>query len=256
MRKTIVIGIDGGSWVYIDKWIKQGLLPNIARCREKGSWGVLKPCLPPVTSPNWKCYSTGLNPGKLGQFGWERIDTQKRKVILPRSYLYEGKEIWDYLSMAGKKVGVVNMPTMHPPKKINGFVISGGPDALEYNFTYPKELEKELKAKYDYRVLPENSSLLDQGDPTVIKELLRLIELRFEVALDLMKKHDLDLLHVTIYLINVLQHFYWDDDNVLKAWKLIDQGVGKLLEAYPDHHYVFMSDHGTNKIKFKFISNK
>ncbi|MFW6121196.1 MAG: alkaline phosphatase family protein, partial [Petrotogales bacterium] len=72
--RVIVIGLDGAHFELIEPWLKKGELPNIKKCIEEGVSADMEVCLPPVTSPNWKCYSTGLNPGKLGIFWWENID--------------------------------------------------------------------------------------------------------------------------------------------------------------------------------------
>jgi predicted AlkP superfamily phosphohydrolase/phosphomutase len=53
--KAIVIGLDGASFELIEPWIEEGVLPNIKRIREKGVYGGMMSCLPPVTAPNWKC---------------------------------------------------------------------------------------------------------------------------------------------------------------------------------------------------------
>ena len=62
--KAIVIGLDGASFKLIKPWIEEGVLPNIRKVIEKGVYGDMRSCLPPVTAPNWKCYSTEKNPGE------------------------------------------------------------------------------------------------------------------------------------------------------------------------------------------------
>jgi len=250
--KIIIIGLDGGSWNYIQQWIDQGKLPTFKKLQAQGIWGVQQSQLPPVTSPNWKCYSTGLNPAKLGVFWWENIDVKKRKIYIPSSQSFAGKGIFDYLSDAGKRVGVINMPTTYPPHKINGLMVSGGPDAMESGYTYPEALEKLLKTKFNYRVLPQNISFMKKDAGEVIDEIYRLIDVRFKVAEYLLNQGNFDFFQVTIYLINVLQHYHWGDEKVFKAWQIIDRGAAKLLEKFPDETFIFMSDHGTNEIKVKF----
>lgn len=252
MKKIIVIGIDGGSWNYIQKWIDQNKLPTFKKLQQGGAWGVLKSQLPPVTSPNWKCFSTGLNPAKLGVFWWENIDLNNRKIYIPSSQSFHGQEIFDHLSEAGKRVGVINMPTLYPPHQINGLMVAGGPDAMETNFTYPEALEKVLKQKYNWRVLPANISYMKKDADEVIEEIYRLIKVRFQAAEFLLKEGNFDFFMVVTYLINVLQHYHWGDEKVFKAWQIIDKGVGKLVEQFKDYTFLFMSDHGTNEIKVKF----
>jgi len=251
-KKVIVIGIDGGSWNYIQKWIDEGRLPNFKKLQQGGTWGILRSQLPPVTSPNWKCFATGRGPAKLGVFWWENIDLEKRKIYIPSSQSFKGKEIFDYLSEAGKRVGVINMPTLYPPHKINGVMVAGGPDALESQFTYPESLEKLLKSKFGWRVLPHNISFMKQNADEVIEEIYRLIRVRFEAAEFLLKEGSFDFFMVVTYLINVLQHYHWGDEKVFKAWQIIDQGIGNLLEKFSEYTFLFMSDHGTNEIKVKF----
>jgi len=251
-KKIIVIGIDGGSWNYIQPWIDEGKLPTFKKLQQAGAWGVLKSQLPPVTSPNWKCFSTGLNPAKLGVFWWENVDVKNRKIYIPSAESFSGKEIFDYLSDAGKRVGVINMPTLYPPHKINGLMVAGGPDAMESNFTYPEALEKMLKTKFNWRVLPQNISYMEKDADEVIEEIYRLIKIRFEAAEFLLNEGDFDFFMVATYLINVLQHYHWGDDKVFKAWQIIDEGVGKLVDQFTDYTFLFMSDHGTNEIKVKF----
>ncbi len=253
--KVFVIGLDGCNWEILDKLIKKGDLPNIARIKKEGARGSLESCLPPVTAPNWKCYSTGKNPGKLGVFWWESIDCAKKKVSVPTSYSFKSGEMWDRMSREGKRVAVINMPTTYPPKRINGFMISGGPDSLESGFTYPKELEGRLKKEFGYRALPKRVSLLESGNREVIEEVRAAIRTRFEVAKALLAEADYDFAHLTIYLINVLQHFFWDDDCVRKAWRDIDRGIGELMEQFKEADFLFMSDHGSNRIKVKFNIN-
>jgi predicted AlkP superfamily phosphohydrolase/phosphomutase len=112
--KTVVVGLDGAAFELIDPWIGEGALPNIARIKREGVWGDMRSVLPPVTSPNWKCYSTGKNPGKIGIFWWENIDWHNRKVYYPVARKLENKEIWDYMGEAGMKVGVLGMPQRKP----------------------------------------------------------------------------------------------------------------------------------------------
>ena len=250
--KLIVIGLDGAHFELIEPWLENGDLPHIKRCIEDGVSSDMEVCLPPVTSPNWKCYSTGKNPGKLGIFWWENIDLERRKVYYPHERKNMHKEIWDYLSDAGYKVCVIGTPLTYPPKKVNGVMISGGLDSAEEEITYPAELEKELKEKYGYRVHPEHGIQTDREKSA--EEILELIELRFRVALDLIKRGKFDFVQITTFYINVLQHFLWDDDKTKRAWKIVDKYVGRLMEE-KDVNLIFMSDHGSNKIDTAFNIN-
>jgi len=251
MRKNIVIGLDGANWNLIEPWIKKGELPNLKCLRENGCWGVSISQLPAVTCPNWKCYSTGKNPAKLGVFWWERVDREKKKLVGYDSRSFKSLEIFDYISKERLKVGVVNMPTTYPPKRLNGFMIAGPPDSAYNGYTFPKSLEQDLKRKYNYRVYPKVHISSREDIEKYFDEILSIIDLRFKVARDLLK--DVDFLHMSIFYINVLHHFFYNEEPVRQAWKLIDRNIGEFLQG--NHNIILMSDHGTDEVDTSFYIN-
>ena len=78
--RTVVVGLDGASWRLLDPWIAAGDLPNLAALRNSGSWAETESCLPPVTFPNWKCYSAGKDPGGFGVFWFEHVDLEAGEI--------------------------------------------------------------------------------------------------------------------------------------------------------------------------------
>lgn len=251
MKKTVVIGLDGACWDLIEPWIKDGDLPNIQFLKENGCFGDLESQLPSVTCPNWKCYSTGKNPGKLGVFWWLRVDKKDKKFLGFNSNSFKSLEIFDYISNMGLKVGVVNMPTTYPPKKLNGFMISGPPDSADSKYTFPEDLEDVIKRKYNYKVHPENQISSREDINKNFKEIIHLIDLRFRVAKDLIRS--VDFLHVSIFYINVLQHFFYNEEPTKQGWKVIDKNIGEFIQE--DSNLLIMSDHGIHEIDTVFYIN-
>lgn len=259
-NKTIVIGLDGGNWELLDKLVKKHDdldLPNISQLKKEGAWGDMKSCLPPVTFPNWKCYSTGKNPGKLDVYWFEKVDKKKQTINIINSRAFHAEEIWDYLGENGYSCGVINMPTTFPPKKINGFMICGGPNTRvkEYRripsgYTYPRQLEKELQ-KRGYNVHPKNIPTSKDDTGKEIDEILQLLRDRFTLAKA--KLEEVEFLHVTLFYLNVLQHFFWTGEPTKRAWKIIDKQIGDLMEK--DVNIILMSDHGCAKIHTVFNIN-
>jgi len=162
--------------------------------------------------------------------------------------------LWDYLSENGMKAGVINMPLTYPPKQINGFMIAGGPDAPDGNYTYPRELESRLRREFKYKVHPVVRSNWWRS-PEAIKKVFALMENRFKVARTLAKEYKLDFLHLTIFYINSLHHDLWNDENVEQAWELLDRNIGALINDFKGSNVIIMSDHGTNEIKQVFYIN-
>lgn len=258
--KVIVIGLDGASFELIEPWIEEGVLPNIRKVREKGVYGDMRSCLPPVTAPNWKCYSTGKNPGKFGIFWWENIDAKNKRVYFPQDRTKFHQELWDMIGEKGK-VASINMPTTYPPKKVNGFLISGPPDSPEDKFFYPdtNTMQKILE-DFGYKIRPESEDLLRSGSKKnqeeVVEEIKEIIRTKFNLAHKMLKEEKPIFLHLTIFYINVLHHFFWDGEYTKEAWKRIDEKIGGFLDDFGDEYtFFFMSDHGSNKITAVFNIN-
>lgn len=262
MSRTFVVGLDGASWRLLDPWIEAGELPNIASLRETGVWAEHRSCLPPVTFPNWKCYSSGKDPGGFGVYWFERVDLAEGEITTADSRDYRTAEMWDYLNDAGLSTGVVNMPTMYPPREIDGVLVCGGPAtnegeyrSIESGYTHPEEIADYLEAEFDYRVHPEPLISSNDERGAEVEAILSLLDARFEVALDLFEREELDFMHVTLFYLNVLHHFFWDDTPTKRAWTLVDEWLGRLAEL-EDTNLVVVSDHGSASTTTEFYINE
>ena len=252
MKKTIVIGLDGANWDLLAPWIEKEELPNLKYLKDNSCWANSVSQLPTVTCPNWKCYSTGKNPGKLGVFWWEQVDREKKKLLsVCKSDLFDSLEIFDYIGNSGFRVGVINMPTTYPPKKVNGFMISGHPVVEERDYTYPRSLEKELKEKYNYRINPVSQTDTAENVRKAAEEIYSLIDLRFRVGMDFLK--NVDFLQITVFYINILQHFLFDEEATLKGWRIIDRNIGNFIDN--KYNIILLSDHGIHRVYRTFYKN-
>lgn len=255
MASTLVIGLDGANWGLIKNWLIEGRLPNINRIRNEGIYAISKSEYPPVTCPNWKCYSTSKNPGELGVFWWERIDMENQEITFPNSTTFRSAELWDYFGDADRSWFSLNMPTTYPPREIpNGDLVAGGPLCDDNGYTSDSNLERILESEFNYRVRPEQSLTSAHGSDEKVQSILDLIAIRFDVLEWYLDEHDPEFAHVTTFLLNVLQHYFWRDDPVREAWELIDQRIGRILND--DTNVILMSDHGCSPINTVFHVNQ
>ncbi|PSP77575.1 nucleotide pyrophosphatase [Halobacteriales archaeon QS_4_69_225] len=248
--RTVVVGLDGGHFELIQPWINDGKLPNIERAIETGISADLNSVLPPVTSPNWKSYATGKNPGKLGIFWWENIDVENERVYYPTERKNDHTEFWELIGEK-ESAGIVGVPTTYPPKPVDGFVISGAPDGENSDYTHPESLESELEESFDYAVTKRNR--LSVNREAAVEEILKLIDSRFRVAKELADEHDVAFLQVTTFYLNSLHHFLWDNEATLEGWQIADEHLGDFLDE--DCNLVLMSDHGSTEIETVFNIN-
>ena len=259
----LVIGLDGATWNLLKPLIDAGELPTIKQLIKNGLCDKLESSIPPVTVPAWKCYSTGTNPAKLGVYTWVGLDIKNKKSNVYNSKLFKGDDLWDYLGRKEYKVGVINMPGTYPPKPVNGFMISGLPANEPDEYTYPQSLKKELVKNYDYKLHPSTMLKIDvTNEKITLDEIKELIKLRFKIA----KKYinTVDFFHLTIFYIDIVQHFMWkymenggEHKNAIRdAWKIIDQEMGDLISCIDKDCNIFlMSDHGFTKQVVTFYIN-
>jgi len=248
--QTVVFGLDGAGFELIEPWLDAGELPNVKQAVETGISGDLRSVMPPVTSPNWKTYATGKNPGKIGIYWWENVDVEERRVYYPTERKSVNTEFWEIIGEEDS-AGVIGVPTTYPPKSIDGFLVAGAPDGSNEGFARPPELEKRLREEFGYRVLKRNR-LADDIDAAAA-EIHDLIDLRFTVAKRLFEEWDVPFLQVTTFYLNSLHHFLWDHEHTLEGWKIVDEHLGAFLDEGYD--IVLMSDHGSNEVQTVFHIN-
>lgn len=261
MVKVLVIGMDCGSWNVIQPLVNQGKLPTFKRLMENGVWGNLRSCEYFFTSPAWKCYSTGKNPGKLGAIGWWDFDKNNRKISLVSSNSFRSRELWDILGEHGFESGIINMPLTFPPRPIKGILVTGPPHPEE-GCTYPPELEKEIKQD-GFRINPRFDLIIDRDK--AIPEIAEIIKKCLDVGQKLIKKYDLTFFQLVVFHTDEIQHHFWKEMEqgdskygkvIEECWKLVDSGIHKLLDSVNEDCYVFlMSDHGATASKGAFKLN-
>jgi predicted AlkP superfamily phosphohydrolase/phosphomutase len=254
MVDSIVIGLDGANWALLEPWLDEGDLPNIERLHERGVAADLESCLPPVTCPNWRCYSTGKNPGKLGVYWWEAIDTRERSLSTPTSRSFRSANYWDYLAADGVSTGVVNLPMTYPPLPMDdGFLVAGGPGSEQTAYTTPTSLGDELDSR-GYRLHPD-SPVTSKSDRHAATDVVDLIDERLTTFRRLLDDRDVDVAHLTVFYINVLQHYFWRGTPTAEAWQVIDEHIGAIRETHPEATLYLVSDHGCAAIDTVFYVN-
>ncbi|MFC2169744.1 alkaline phosphatase family protein [Acidobacteriota bacterium] len=144
--KVVVIGLDGADFSLIRPWLEDGTLPNIRKVFKNGISGPLKSCFPPASSPAWKCFSKGQNPGKLDVYSFRKSSCDSYTPYIVNSRSFPDEEIWDFIGKHGYKSGVLFMISTYPPKAVNGFMVTGILTPSERSdFSYPKKLKKSIK---------------------------------------------------------------------------------------------------------------
>jgi len=244
---TFVLGIDGGSWRILNSLD----LPAFDRLTAGATTGTLRSTYPPITFPAWKCYSTGKNPGQLGVFGFSNFDREQRTNRGNDASDFDSAEMWDYLSSAGNRVGVVNMPTTYPPHDLNGVMIAG-PNAGEDGYVTPENREKEIEELGYQRLTSGHRLAFKSGGNKAVSAAEEIIGSRFDVTRKLLQRESFDFFHLTLYCTDTIQHYYWNKPELADVYTRIDQQLNTLLDTLAEDdkewNVVLVSDHGFQPI--------
>ncbi len=262
MKKVFIVGFDGAPYKEIKEWIEKGELVFLSKMARVGAFGKLKSIIPPFTMLAWPVIFTGKNPAKIGPFLYKSNKKGFDPEFFAESQLINSTDIktwtlWEWVSHFGGKVGIMNVPMTYPPKKVNGFFVTGAltPKNAE-NFTYPDNLKENLK---DYIIDLEFSEGIGKADKILNKKKLRedfenLVNNRRQATLNLLKKYNPDFFMINFKEVDDFMHYFWDDKGaILDYLRKIDKTLSSIYEQQKPDYVMVISDHGFSKAPSKYF---
>jgi predicted AlkP superfamily phosphohydrolase/phosphomutase len=271
-KKIMIIGLDGVPLDIIQRWGQRGHLPTLQDLMAGGAVGQLASTMPPTSGPSWSSFVTGMNPGKTGiyDFLYRREGTYHFPPV--NASLRGGKTIWRYLSDAGYRVGVLNLPMSYPVEPVDGFMVSGWmtPYAAD-DYTYPPELGAELEQVLgSYRIYP-TETFTEARKESFLEASHSLLDMRTRTALHLARSRPWDLFMTVFFdtdrVLHQLWHYLepdhpWRTDQEDREWVVrdyfqkVDESVARLLEyADNDTQVIILSDHGMGQANNFIVLN-
>jgi predicted AlkP superfamily phosphohydrolase/phosphomutase len=265
--RLLVIGLDSATWRLMRPWLEAGRLPQISRLVQEGASGVLESVIPPLTGPAWTSFLTGKNPGRHGLFSFMKRRPGTYEMAPTSTLDIHGQTLADILSRHGKRIALVNVPMTYPPRPLHGIVVTGlDTPGSTSAFTYPPELQAELKRRFDYEVEPIATA--HEGNEGAFLQRVRQAEAkRAAAARYLLELGEWDLFAVVFRGTDLLSHYFWRAQdpshpgydpafaarygNVLRDhYEEMDSVIGELVGAAGDGcTVVVMSDHGSGPIR-------
>jgi len=251
-KKVILIGLDGATWTQLDKFLQEGIMPNLQNIINSGVRGNLKSYFPFTSKSSWLSILTGANPGKHGV---PHLGTKETKEI---------PILWEILSEKNIKNLIVNDLSMYPPLKINGIMVTGG-ELTPHNskkFTVPSEIKEELDQVvngYVPSLDPLFTQLLKESKFKEAYEIAENYDKKVtESFFHLSEKYDWDMLSMMLENPDILHHHYWDKPEYLRKFHLwVDSILGKIykLSVEQNADLIIVSDHGGGGVNKHFLVN-
>jgi len=252
-----VIGLDAATFDVIDPMIEAGELPNLKRIFDEGSRGVLHSTIHPLTTQAWTTMVTGVNAGRHGMWDFSDRDESGYRLKLVNGSYRRAPAIWELLTHANRRVGIVNVPFTWPAQPVNGFLLAGIDAASrEAGMTYPTDLLRELRERFDLERLEFDHAfpLNEQGRCDV--ELVRkACDQRVEAVRWLTERFEPELLFVVFMSADHIHHLCWPEwenegleSRVADVYRILDEATGAIRELAGDGDVMVVSDHGGGRL--------
>ncbi|RMF83995.1 MAG: nucleotide pyrophosphatase, partial [Planctomycetota bacterium] len=146
VKRVVVVGLDGLEPSLTEQMMEEGLLPNLKRLQEAGSYRRLGTTWPPLSPVAWSSFTTGSNPGKHNIFDFidrtpsyaPTMSSVRLREAKPRKLLgiipwgggtdvvgmRKSKPFWTVLGEHGVFSSILRVPITYPPDKFNGVQLS------------------------------------------------------------------------------------------------------------------------------------
>ena len=263
--RALVIGLDcAAPQLVFDRWLEE--LPAIRSLTERGSYGILRSCDPPITVPAWSVMTSSRNPGVLGFYGFRnRKDHSYDALTFASSRSVGVPRVWDLLSEKGRPVVVLGVPQTYPVSEVNGVMVSCflTPDVATSQYTHPPELRDEIEELVgEYMVDVPNFRTNDKD--RLLEDLETMTVRRFQVAERLLETRPWDLFFMVEMGTDRIHHGFWRftdpehrlyepgnpyEDAMLSYYRRLDEKIARLLaKVDEDTAVLVVSDHGAKRI--------
>lgn len=262
--KLLIIGLDCADPRFVFGWKEE--LPNLRRLMEKGAYGPMLSCHPPITVPAWAVMMSGKDPGQLGYYGFRnRMDYSYDGYTIANATAVKCDRVWDILSRRGKKVVLLGVPQTYPPKPVNGCVVSGFlAPSTESNYTYPAPLKDEIEEVAGGYVLDVENFRTDDKE-ALLGRIYDKTQKHFKVAKHLIRTKPWDFFMLVEMGVDRIHHGFWSyvdpehrkfepgnpfENSIKEYYKYCDREIGELLSLVPEDTVVMViSDHGARKME-------
>lgn len=274
-RRVLIIGLDGATFDVLNPLIAAGRMPHLKHLIETGVSGILDSTKPPITPAAWTTFMTGKGPGRHGIIDFEKYDIANNRLSFNSTFEVREKTFWEILSEKKFRVGSINVPMTYPPRRVNGFMISGfETPSVDAEFTFPRELKQDILQRwpeYTYRSSWKRRAF---GREEIFDRNISYIEQSFEQGFQMTQhcgeQFGWDVMMVVFKLVDNLQHKAWRfldpktrtrdaqrAERCDQCFTFLDNVLAK-LSAYATKHNastIIMSDHGHGSLDGKAQPN-
>jgi predicted AlkP superfamily phosphohydrolase/phosphomutase len=148
VKRVVILGLDGMEPTLAEKFMAEGMMPNLSALKDRGCFHRLGTTAPPLSPVAWSTFLTGCNPGKHGIFDFLARDRRTYRPLLSSVSIREsararkigplrlpfgrpdirllrkGKPFWTTLGEHGIFSSVIRVPITFPAEPFRGVLLS------------------------------------------------------------------------------------------------------------------------------------
>ncbi len=252
--KLLILAIDGATPRFIDS--RKTELPHFHTLINEGTSGIVAG--PPFSCDRWFTYYTGLSPQEHGMEAM-RLSTVGRVTLTSSK---ARKFLWDYITQAGLRFGMLGGLGCEPPAKVDGFWVN-----FHYDQFYPEKARQFCSNLWipaaPFPICGEMGTTpweeldaetviktLEQYDWNLLLAWSKQRQLRQrEMLSDLMAQWPVDVLWYYVFELDWCQHLAAHRPDILTTcYQNIDESLGYLKKKYRPRTTLVISDHGVTQL--------
>jgi predicted AlkP superfamily phosphohydrolase/phosphomutase len=263
--RQLLIGLDAMEWSLVRQWAKAGKMPAFQRLIERGARVELSSTAAQLPDTVWSAIYSGLNPGNFAKYFYVQYDAASGDLRMMDDDSIGATPFWNYLSDAGRKVCVLDVPKF-PVTRVDGVSLAnwGSHATKTRRSSHPPDLLAEINQRFG----PHPVGECDAVDPTppALKKLrakiLDGVRVRGQLYRFLMEREDWDVLFAAFSETHCAGHHFWqfldpshpqyDDadphglrDTLESVYRAIDTQIGEMMQLAGDGARVLVfSGHG------------
>ncbi len=149
--RVLILQLDAADAETLESGIATGTFPTFGRLRDAGAWGRVDS--PPGfgSGAAWASFATGVSPARHGRYFYRQVVPGDYAAQAFHGDDFRAPAIWEHLSDAGRRVAVLDSPSMGVVEGINGISVA---DWITHDLVYqelrtsPPGLAAELTARF------------------------------------------------------------------------------------------------------------
>ncbi|MDB9529344.1 alkaline phosphatase family protein [Oscillatoria sp. CS-180] len=252
----VILGIDAGDPVLIQRWVQAGYLPNLAALMERGCWGT-------ITGPElvfedgvWVNLFSGTSAGQHGYHYFRQLQKPGSYGLSPVwGPDFNTSAFWSALQGTGQRVALIDIPEVLPISGLNGIQLADWAvhRPLVPPSAQPQTLLEQVKGIFGKQINIDEVFESDLAtDQKIYQRLLTRIRKKGELCRRLWAESTYDLMVAVFAESHTGGHQLWQyqaaaasesaslRNGLRQVYQALDQEIGQLLTQLPETANVFV----------------